>query len=121
MARSFREARVPNPLKFVADGDAAMAYLQGDGKPSDRQTQKLPLLMLLDLALPGRAGFRLLTWVRKQYWMEDLVVLAITGPKAAVQTRKARSLGANCCLRKPIDFEKLTPILKNLNAQVASK
>lgn len=121
IAQSFRHACVPNPLKFVTDGEAAIAYLKGDGKSPDRREQPLPLLMLLDLALPKRSGFEVLAWARKQYWMEGLAILTITGPKESAEARKARRLGATCCLMKPVDFEKLSPIVKNLNEQSANK
>ena len=121
IAQSFRKARLPNPLKFVSAGDAAIAYLKGDGQFSDRKENPLPLLMLLDLALPRRSGFEVLAWARKQYWIEDVVILAITGPKDPAESRKARGLGATCCLLKPVDFEKLSPIVRNLNNRFAGK
>jgi DNA-binding response OmpR family regulator len=121
IAQSFRKARLPNPLKFISESDAAIAYLKGDGKLSDRKENQRPLLMLLDLTLPKRSGFEVLAWARKQYWMEDLVILALTGAKGLADVRKARRLGATCCLTKPVDFEKLSPIVKNLNQQASAK
>ena len=121
IAQSFRKARLPNPLKLVADGAAAIAYLKGDGKFSDRKENPLPLLMLLDLTLPKRSGFEVLAWTRKQYWSQDLVILAMAKSKVRAEFTKARRLGATCCLVKPVDFEKLSPIVKNLNEQALNK
>jgi len=62
-----------------------------------------------------------LAWARKQYWIEDVVILAITEPKDPAESRKARGLRATCCLLKPVDFEKLSPIVRNLNNRFAVK
>ena len=121
IAQACRKARLPNPLKIVATGDAAIAYLNGDGKFSDRKEHPLPLLLLLDLDLPKRAGYKVLAWTGRRYWSQDLVILGLAGREAHNDFPKARRFGATSCLAKPIDFGKLCPIVKILNRRFSDK
>jgi CheY-like chemotaxis protein len=44
-------------------GEEAIAYLSGEGEFADRERNPFPLLMLLDLRMPGMGGFGVLRWL----------------------------------------------------------
>jgi CheY-like chemotaxis protein len=47
-------------------GEAAIAYLSGEGEFGDRKQYPWPDIVVLDLKMPGSDGFEVLEWLRKQ-------------------------------------------------------
>src|ERR1051326_5726346 len=73
------DADIVNPLVHCASYDHAVEYLTGFGKYSDRKTYPFPLIMFLDIHMPGKTGFDLLDWLRKNEKTQGLVVIMMSG------------------------------------------
>ena len=97
--RAFRKANLANPVQLVRDGEEAVAYLSGKAPYDDRTRFPLPVFMLLDLKLPRRSGLEVLAWVRQE----------------SVDVNRAYDLGVNSYLTKPVGFEALLEMVKNVN------
>jgi DNA-binding response OmpR family regulator len=65
MQNAFKKASVPNPLRTVSDGEAAIAYLSGEGPFGNRKQFPLPVIVLLDLNMPKKNGLEVLQWIRQ--------------------------------------------------------
>jgi two-component system response regulator len=91
-----------------------MAYLSGDGRYADRQTFPFPDLILLDLKMPGKDGFDVLEWMRKQKRFEKLPVIAMSSFDARALAEKITQLGANGFFVKNADANVLGSALINL-------
>ena len=102
--RAFQQAGLLNPLIAVEDGDQAVAYLKGEGKYDNREEFPLPALLLLDLKMPNKDGFEVLTWIRQQPTLSALRVVVLTTSDRILDVNRAYQLGANSFLTKPIDF-----------------
>jgi CheY-like chemotaxis protein len=113
--RAFRKANITCPLHVVPDGDAAVAYLSGEGAYANRQDAPLPTLILLDLKLPRRTGFEVLTWLRAQPGLKRLPVVVLTSSNELPDINRAYDLGANSYLVKPVAFNHLLEMLKTLD------
>jgi CheY-like chemotaxis protein len=113
--RAFRRAQIANPLRVVADGDQAVAYLEGQDAYGNRAEYPLPCLMLLDLKLPRRSGHEVLEWLQGQEGLKRLVVVVLTGSREAADLDRAYDLGANSYLVKPVAFDALMELVKALN------
>jgi len=114
--RAFRKANLVHvSLQVVQDGDAAVFYLSGTGKYSDRGRHPLPVLMLLDLKLPRRSGHEVLTWLRQQPNLKRLPVIVLTSSKENTDVNKAYDLGANSYLVKPVGLTAFTEVVNSLN------
>jgi CheY-like chemotaxis protein len=100
MQRAFKRAGLENPLQIVTNGDQAIAYLSGDSEFADRKKYPFPNMIFLDLKLPGRDGFDVLTWLRQEK-MSDVPVAVLTSSPEEVDRRRARLLGAEAYLLKP--------------------
>ena len=109
--RAFKKAKIANSIQVVGDGDAAVAYLAGEGQYADREAYPMPALVLLDLKLPRRSGFEVLGWVRTQPVLKRLPVLILTSSRENVDIDRAYDLGANSYLVKPVTFEALQEIM----------
>jgi CheY-like chemotaxis protein len=103
--RAFGQAKIPNPLHVVWNGQEAIAYLKGEGKYANREEYPLPDLFLLDLKMPRVNGFEVLKWVRSQPGLAPLRVLVLTSSEEIRDVNEAYKLGANSFLVKPLDFQ----------------
>ncbi len=113
--RAFQQCGVVNPLRFVTDGEQAVAYLKGTGEFSDRKKNPLPVLILLDLKMPRMNGFEFLRWLRNEPDLKKIIVVILTSSSESPDINRAYELGANSYLVKPVRFEDLIRIVKELH------
>jgi CheY-like chemotaxis protein len=66
LERAFRQLGSEFVLQVVETGEEAVRYLEGKKPYSDRTQYPLPVLISLDLRLPGMSGLDLLKWIRQQ-------------------------------------------------------
>lgn len=113
--RALRKANVTTTLKVVTDGDAAVAYLSGQGDYGDRTQYPLPVLILLDLKLPRRSGDEVLAWLRQQPGLKRIPVVVLTTSREYADVNQIYDLGVNAYLVKPVSFDALVEIVQTLN------
>jgi CheY-like chemotaxis protein len=113
--RAFRKANLANPVQLVRDGEEAVAYLSGAAPYDDRGRFPLPVFMLLDLKLPRRSGLEVLAWLRQEPAVRRLPVVVLTSSRESVDVNRAYDLGVNSYLTKPVGFEALIEMVKNVN------
>jgi CheY-like chemotaxis protein len=99
--RAFRKSNLASALEVVTDGEKAIYYLNGEEPYQDRDRYPLPVLMLLDLKLPRRSGFEVLSWLRNESTIKHLPVVVLTSSDQPVDIERAYALGANSYLTKP--------------------
>lgn len=106
--RAFHRANVPQP-KVVNDGEAAIAYLNGDADYGNRDQFPLPALILLDLDLPKKNGFEVLEWLRAQSpaAIKHIPVVVLTTQQTPDEMKRAYDLGASLYLVKPLTAKSL--------------
>lgn len=112
--RAFARAGFANPLHIVNDGEQAIAYLAGQPPYADRRRHPLPMLVLLDLKLPRRSGFEVLTWLRGVANVRRLPVVILTSSQHSPDVDRAYDAGANSYLVKPVAFEGLLSLVRTL-------
>lgn len=74
---------------------------------------KRPDLIITDLLLPGKGGLNLITNVRKDDLLKRIPILVISGCLPPMLA-EAKRLGADCCMQKPIYFERFWETLEDL-------
>lgn len=111
---AFEEARLDNPLHVVRDGEAALAYLAGDGAYGDRHRHPLPGFVLLDLKLPRKSGFEVLAWIRQHPVLRRLPVVVLSSSREGADIDRAYSLGASSYIVKPVAHERLLACVEAL-------
>jgi CheY-like chemotaxis protein len=112
--RAFRRAKLSNALPVVEDGDAAVAYLSGQGEYADRNRHPMPTLILLDIKLPRRSGLEVLEWLRAQAGLRRIPVVMLTSSRESADVDRAFDLGASGYLVKPVDFNGLLEMVKTI-------
>jgi CheY-like chemotaxis protein len=103
-------------LVNVEDGEKAMAYLSCLDSTSTQPAIPRPALVLLDLKMPRTTGFEILHWIRNHPTLHRLPVIVLSGSELQEDIRKAYAQGANSYLVKPLGFEALVKMVKNLSA-----
>ncbi len=112
--RAFRKANVVAPLQVVHHGEAAVAYLEGQGEYADRERYPPPILMLLDMKLPRRSGLGVLSWMRQHEALQAPPVVALTSSGEPTDILRAYDLGARSYYVKPASFPDLLDLVKVL-------
>ncbi len=111
--RGFQKIHAAVSLQIVHDGEAAMAYLVGQGAYTDRERYPAPILMLLDLKLPRKSGLRVLTWMREQ-GLTSPPVVALTASEEPTEIKRAYELGIRSHFVKPSSFQGLVEMARTL-------
>ncbi len=110
--RAFEKSQLRAHYQVVADGENAIAYLAGLDPYSDRNRYPLPNFILLDLKLPGKSGFEVLEWLRRQNQIRFLPVVILSSSGEETDIARAYTLGANSYLVKPSDFDGLSSLVR---------
>ena len=85
------KAGIKAQVDVTENGDHAINYLK------DRLAQgehTLPLLLFLDLKMPGTDGFQVLDWIRSQPRLRRLLTVVLSSSTNSRDVDKAYSLGA---------------------------
>ena len=112
----FERAGFVLPMHLARDGAEAISYLKGDGAYSDRKLFPLPTAMLLDLKMPRKNGFEVLTWIGQQPALKRLRIFVLSESSRPDDIRRAYDLGASSYLVKPSNLEGLMETAKILVA-----
>ena len=116
LIRAFKKAGVQNPIRHLDNGDSALFYLKGTDSFMDRVSNPLPILILLDLKLPGMSGLELLRWLRQQKDLRRIPVLVLTSETDSKYMDAAYDAGANSYLLKspaPGEIERVVNLITN--------
>lgn len=85
------KAGIKAQIDVMKDGSDAIAYLKGK---LDEGDHALPLLLFLDLKMPGTDGFQVLDWIRGQPRLRRLLTVVLSSSTSNRDVDKAYSLGA---------------------------
>ncbi len=92
---------------FAFSGEDALIYLN--------EHQHEAVLILSDINMPGMSGLQLLEYIKQKYQKPPPLVMMITAYGDAENFNRAKELGADDFLTKPVDFTALKEKLKTLN------
>jgi len=93
-------------LVFAFSGEEALTYM--------RQNDHEAVLILSDINMPGMTGLELLSEIKQKHLKPPPVFMIMTAYGDAQNYEKAKQLGADDFLTKPIAFTQLKEKLKSL-------
>lgn len=76
--------------------------------------RECPDIILMDLSLPKIDGFEAVRRIRQDEQMRDALVVAVTAHQEALYRANALKTGFSAFVTKPIDFDWLDELLRNL-------
>jgi len=109
---AMREIDLPCHLEVVHDGEGAICRLsqmmeEGRGTPD---------LVLLDLNLPGLSGLEVLSFIKNYRPWDHIPVVVFSTSDAARDIASCYQRQANCFVTKPIGFEDLVVMFRQIFA-----
>lgn len=112
--RALQKSRVANDVAVARDGVEALDYLFGTGRFTDRDTDVMPQVILLDLKMPRMDGIEVLKRIRSDEKTRLLPVVILTTSNEEKDRIDSYRLGANSYIRKPVDFNQFAEAIQQL-------
>ena len=103
------DAKLVNLMLVVRDGEEALAYLRGQGK---YQNARLPGLILLDINMPKKNGFEVLSEIKVDPDLKHIPVVMLTTSDSEADIVKSYARGACSFITKPMDFDKFRDVIR---------
>lgn len=112
---AFQKCRMDKDVVVVRDGEAALDYLFRQGDYLERKSGD-PMLILLDLNLPGVSGLEVLRRVKDDPSTRRVPVVVLTTSTEQMDIFGSYDLGANSYIRKPPELTSFNGIVDQLSA-----
>ncbi len=110
--KALQKNKVKNAIVVARDGEEALDMLF---KSDDKKfLNSLPQLILLDLKIPKIDGLDVLKQIRNHPRTKIVPVVILTTSKEEQDLISSYELGANSYVRKPVDFDEFSEVVKSL-------
>ena len=110
--KPLRELVGANRIEVVRDGEEALDFMFGRGAFRQEVGSPLPRLVLLSLKLPKVDGLDVLRAIRANSRTCLAPVVVLTSSHDPRELAQCYQLGANSCVQKPVQFERLWSVLQ---------
>jgi len=110
---ALREGKVSSNLHVVTNGEAALAFLYGQGEYA---ALPRPDLVLLDLNLPRKDDREVLAEIKSSPELRRIPVVILTTSEADEDILRAYDLNANCYVTKPVDFARFMEVVRSIES-----
>lgn len=114
LQRALRRVGVPNPQVATVTGEKTIEYLEEALEPGEGR--QFPVILFLDLLMPGAGGICVLEWLRTHAHPPVTVVLH-TGVDDETLLQQARDLGANFFLPKGARSDAIQEVFRRARAE----
>ena len=108
--RALSETGIPHELQVAHDGEEGLNVLltlrADQSEPPD--------LILLDLNMPKKDGFDVLTEMRAQPNLGHIPVVVLTSSTHRADVQRCYALHANSYLAKPVEYEELKDLMRTV-------
>ncbi|MFC3034181.1 response regulator [Pseudoalteromonas fenneropenaei] len=111
---ALHESRVLNAIEFVKDGEQLLQYLRNEPPFEDVQRFVRPDLILLDLNMPKMDGRQALQAIKCDPQLRSIPVVILTTSLQEEDKLRGYDLGAASYISKPVDFQGLVTLMREL-------
>jgi len=107
-------ANFKNKVVALKDGAQALDFVFGRGEFEGRNSNDVPVFILLDLKLPKVDGFEVLRRLREDSSTAFIPVIVFTSSLEERDIENAYRLGANSYVRKPVVFDDFVDAVRQI-------
>lgn len=112
--RCLQDQQLTGTVHHVSDGEAVLDYLMHRGAYANLETSPRPSLILLDLRMPKIDGLEVLQQIKASAELRRIPVVILTTSDTETDVVQAYERHANSYLVKPIDFDRLAELVRDL-------
>jgi len=112
--RTLKEHNLTNKVQIATDGEEALDYIFATGSYKDREINKKPKVVLLDLKLPKVDGLEVLRRIKSDERTKDIPVVILTSSQEEKDRIESYRLGVNSYIVKPVDFQQFTEAVRDI-------
>lgn len=109
---ALRRCGSPCVLRVARDGEQALAMLRQQGEYRERSK---PDLVLLDLNLPLKSGYQVLTEIKDDARTVQIPVLILSTSSTERDVADCYRRHANCYLQKPLNFDDFVALIREVH------
>jgi CheY-like chemotaxis protein len=111
--KNLRRSNITNDIVVFNDGRQALSYLFKE-KTYSRSNHASPLLVLLDLNLPGLDGYQVLQRMKEDERTKHIPVIILTTTDDSREVARCYDLGCNVYVTKPVDYEHFSEAIRKI-------
>jgi len=108
-----RNAGVSNEIIRFRNGQELWDYLMAAGRRTSPYDSR-GFLLLLDIVMPGMGGLEVLRRIKTDKQWHNLPIIMLTTTDDPREIEQCYTLGCNCYITKPMEYERFTGTLKKL-------
>jgi len=108
---TLHKGRVSNRVRWVEDGEEALAVLRKEGAHADAPR---PDLILLDLEMPRMGGMEVLAEIKRHPDWRRIPVIIMTASSAEKDVLAAYDRHANCFITKPVSMKQFLEAIHSI-------
>lgn len=112
--RALKQHNFANVVDVVRDGSEALDYIFCKGDYQQRDPQKKPQLILLDIKLPKVDGLEVLKNIREDRYCRHIPVVMLTTSNEERDIVTSYDNGANSFIQKPVNFSEFVEAVSQL-------
>ena len=109
---AFEENGFTFKIKFVSNGVELVSFLDSCTHAGDNTN--FPSLIILDLNMPKKDGREVLNEIKNHPTYKIIPVIIFTTTKNEMEVRRCYELGANSYIVKPVSFDVLLNIIREI-------
>lgn len=111
--KNLRRSNITNQILTLDNGQKAIDYLFNEGEYTDSNHHS-PLLVLLDLNIPGVDGYQVLKRMKEDAKTKRIPVVILTTTDDAREVEKCYNLGCNVYVTKPVDYDQFSEAIRKI-------
>lgn len=111
--KNLRRSNITNEIVVIDDGQKAVDYLFKEGEYTD-SAHGSPLLVLLDLNLPGLDGYQVLQRMKQEEQTKRIPVIILTTTDDTREVARCYDLGCNVYITKPVDYKRFSEAIRKI-------
>lgn len=111
---ALEEFNLANQMVWLKDGKQGLDFLFARGEFKDRDVDRPPKLILLDLKMPKVGGIEVLKAIREDPRTKFIPVTVLTSSKEEKDIIETYKLGVNSYIVKPVDFEQFSKSVRDV-------
>jgi len=108
---TLHKGKVSNRVRWVEDGEEALAVLRKEGAHADAPR---PDLILLDLEMPRMGGMEVLAEIKRHPDWKRIPVIIMTASSAEKDVLAAYDRHANCFITKPVSMKQFLEAIHSI-------